>query len=82
MSKVKLKYKEEIKLKTDRHLKGGEGEARKEKNILIGATLGGSCSHRCFFLNGTHIVCLLDADRVRDVSVTYSLLYITTYGEH
>lgn len=62
MSKVKLKYKEEIKTKNRQTSQGRRGKARKEKNILIGATLVGSCSHRCFFLNGTHTVCLLDAD--------------------
>lgn len=66
--------KEEIKLKTDKHLKGGEGGARKEKNIWISATLAGCCSRRCFFRNGTHTVCFLDADSVRDVSDTTQIL--------
>ena len=56
---------------------GRRGKARREKNILIGATLIGSCSHRCFFLNGTHTVCLLDADSVRDVSDIHRSCFIS-----
>lgn len=64
MSEVKLKKREESKVKGDKHLEGGgEEEAGREKKHLDQCNPRQDVAHAdAFFRNGTHTVCFLDAD--------------------